>query len=240
MDQKKVHHYGVIMVINSRRETQILTVGPDQLWPARERGGGGVMPSCTDPTLRVRVHSHCALQWRVRPGPGPLCTDYWPFLRTQPSQWQSGPGHNNTHRAASPRTCYEHSLENFGLDKWQPARGPPGSSCQLSVDLHPGDCQGKRIVFSFWSRWLDKTLWKCSSQWIMFYNLHPNWPLGSQTCDLLLFFSKIYLNREEFQGAEMSFFIDCVCCQCCCNVLTCPDNGSDCRFESLGNGSCRD
>ena len=162
------------MVINSRRETQILTVGPDQLWPARERGGGGVMPSCTDSTL----HS---------PGAFPLCTAvpgqagsrptvHWLLalpLAPQPSQWQSGPGHNNTESgpqwAASLRTCYEHSLENFGLDKWQPCLGPPGVSCQLNVDLHHGDCQGKRIVFSFCSRWLDKTLWKCSSQWIMFY-----------------------------------------------------------------------
>ena len=181
------------MVINSRWETQILTVGPDQLWPARERGGGGVMPSCTVPTLRVRVHSHCALQWRVRPGPGPLCTDYWPFLRTQPSQWQSGPGHNNTPVSSFALwTCYEHSLENFGLDKWQAIPGPPGASCQVEADLHPCDCHGKSWFFSFWSQWLDKTLWKCSFQWIMLcYNRHPNWPLWSPSYDLLLFFSQI-------------------------------------------------
>ena len=79
-----MHHYGVIMVINSRRETQILTVGPDQLWPARERGGGGVMPSCTDSTLTPqsgciptvhcsagsgRVPAHCALTTGPSSGP---------------------------------------------------------------------------------------------------------------------------------------------------------------------------
>ena len=184
-----MHHYGVIMVINSRWETQILTVGPDKLCPARECC---VMPSCTDPTLRVRVH--CS----------PLCTAVctgqagsWPsvhwLLATQPSQWQSGPGHNNTPVSSFALwTCYEHSLENFGLDKWQAIPGPPGASCQVEADLHPCDCHGKSWFFSFWSQWLDKTLWKCSFQWIMLcYNRHPNWPLWSPSYDLLLFFSQI-------------------------------------------------
>ena len=175
--EKEVHHYGVIMVINSRRETQILTVGPDQLWPA-SRECGSVMPSCTDPTLRVRVH--CSpLCTAVKPGSGrvlALCA----LATGQPSQWQSGPGHNNTESAASLWTCYKHSLENFGQNKWQATPGPPGTSCQQGADLHHCDCQEKSSVFSFWSRWLDKTLWKCrSSQWIMLcYNRHPNWPLS--------------------------------------------------------------
>ena len=174
-----------------------------------------------------RVPAHCALT--TGPSSGPPAQSV--AVRAWPQQ------HRTAEWAASLRTCYEHSLENFGLDKWQPGLGPPGASCQVKVDLHPGDCQGKRIVFSFCSRWLDKTLWKCSSQWIMFYitcTLTGLSEVKLVTC--CCFSPKCTSTGESFRGQKC----DCVWCQCCCNVLTCPDNGSDCRFESLGNGSCRD
>ena len=114
------------MVINSRQKTQILTVGPSQRVPC-----DAIMYRPDTPgTGALQSSVHCSAQ--VRPGPGPVCTDYWPASPVSGSQGLATTTHSQQLRSVNLLRTFVRKLR-FGQ-----VTGDPGAPrAQLSGGGRP-------------------------------------------------------------------------------------------------------
>ena len=182
---------------------------------------------CSPVLYRHGWCTQCALQCRCQAGSCPTLHSLASTLDWPQSQWQSGPGHNNT-GAASDRTCYEQSLQ---------------TSRQLTVGGVPAGASGQEeaapfsvIVISGGRDWTkhDESAApsdSCSITWtltglsrveliklVVFYpNLHQLWRVVEGTCFIDY--------RELLQCSDVSCSRSWVRLQ---------------NWEPGYNGSCRD